>query len=54
MSPPLTGETIMRSTTDHVKESIDKTAQLPLDERVSDGTMDAPREMDPSFEEIER
>jgi hypothetical protein len=54
MSAPLTGETIMRLNTDHVKESINKTAQPPLDERVSDGAIDTPREMDPSFEEIER
>jgi hypothetical protein len=44
----------MRSNTDQVKESIHKTTQPPIDERVSDGTMDALREMEPSFEEIER
>jgi hypothetical protein len=44
----------MRSTTDHVNEERNQTAPPPTDQRVSDGTMDAPRETDASFEEIER
>jgi hypothetical protein len=44
----------MPSTTDHVTEERDQTAQPPTDEHVLDGTMDAPRETDASFEEIER
>jgi hypothetical protein len=44
----------MRSTTDPVHEGRDQTAQPPTDEQVPDGTMDAPRETDASFEEIER
>jgi hypothetical protein len=54
MSPPTTGETIMRSTTDPIHEERDQTAQPPADERGSEGTMDAPRETDAFFEEIER
>jgi hypothetical protein len=44
----------MPSTTDHVTEERDQMAQPPTDEHVPDGTMDAPRETDASFEEIER
>jgi hypothetical protein len=44
----------MRSTTDHVNEERNQTAPPPTDEHVPDGTMDAPRETDASFEEIER
>jgi hypothetical protein len=44
----------MRSTTDHVHEGRDQTAPPPTDERVPDGPMDAPRETEASFEEIER
>jgi len=44
----------MRSTTDHVNEERNQTVPPPTDEHVPDGTMDAPRETDASFEEIER
>jgi hypothetical protein len=44
----------MRSTTDHVHEGRGQTAPSPIDEQVPDGTMDAPRETEASFEEIER
>jgi hypothetical protein len=44
----------MSSTTDHVNEGRDQTAHPPTDAQVPDGTMDAPRETDASFEEIER
>jgi hypothetical protein len=36
------------------REECDQTTQPPTDKHVSDGTMDAPRETDASFEEIER
>jgi hypothetical protein len=54
LAPPAAGEIIMRSTTDHVHEGRDQTAHPPTDERVPDGPMDAPRETEASFEEIER
>jgi hypothetical protein len=44
----------MGSTTDHITEGRDQTAPPPTDERVPDETMNAPRETDTSFEEIER
>jgi hypothetical protein len=44
----------MRSTTDHVNEERHQAAPPLTDEHVLDGTMDAPRETDASFEEIER
>jgi hypothetical protein len=44
----------MRSTTDHVNEERNQTTRPATDERVPDGTMDAPRETEASFEEIER
>jgi hypothetical protein len=44
----------MRSTTDHVHEGRDQTAPPSADERVPDETIDAPRETEASFEEIER
>jgi hypothetical protein len=44
----------MRSTMDHVNEERNQTASPPVDEHVPDSTMDAPRETDASFEEIER
>jgi hypothetical protein len=44
----------MGSTTDHVNEERNQTAPPATDEHVPDGTMDAPRETDASFEEIER
>ncbi len=51
---PATGETRMSSTTDHGTEGRDQTASASTDERGPESTMDAPREMDASFEEIER
>jgi hypothetical protein len=54
MSPPATGEIMMSSTTDHVHEGRDQTVPPPTDERVPDEMMDASRETDASFEEIER
>jgi hypothetical protein len=44
----------MSSPTDHVHEGRDQTAPPPTDARVPDDTMDAPRETEASFEEIER
>jgi hypothetical protein len=51
---PATGETRMRSTTDHVHEGRDQTAPPSTDAQVADGPLDAPRETEASFEEIER
>ena len=44
----------MRSITDPGTEGHDQTAHLPTDGRGPDGTLDAPRETEASFEEIER
>jgi hypothetical protein len=44
----------MRSTTDHINEGRDQTILPSADERVPDEAMDAPRETEASFEEIER
>jgi hypothetical protein len=44
----------MTSTTDHVTEGGNSTAQSPPDDRVPDDTMYGAREMEASFEEIER
>jgi hypothetical protein len=44
----------MRSTTDPVTEGRDQPAHPPTDARVPDDTLDAPRETEASFEEIER
>jgi hypothetical protein len=44
----------MRSTTDPVHKGHDQTAPPPTDARGLEGTMDAPPEMEASFEEIER
>jgi hypothetical protein len=44
----------MSSTTDHINEGHDQTAPASPDEQGPDGTMDAPRETEASFEEIER
>jgi hypothetical protein len=44
----------MSSTTDHVHEGRDQTAHPSTDAPVADGPLDAPREMEASFEEIER
>jgi hypothetical protein len=54
MSPPVIGETMMSSITDHVHEGRDQTAPPPTNEWVPDETMDIPRETEASFEEIER
>ena len=53
-APPPTGETGMSAPTDHAHEDHDQTAPPPTDARGSEGTMDAPRDMEASFEEIER
>jgi hypothetical protein len=44
----------MSWTTDDVPEERDPTAHPPPEARGSEGTMDAPREIEASFEEIER
>ena len=44
----------MRSTTDHAHEGHDQTASPSTDAQVPDGPLDASREMEASFEEIER
>jgi hypothetical protein len=44
----------MRSTTDHVHEGRDQTAPPSPDAQVADGPLDAPRETEATFEEIER
>jgi hypothetical protein len=44
----------MSSTTDHVNEERNQTTPPLANEHVPDSTMDAPRETDASFEEIER
>ena len=44
----------MSSTTDHAHEGHDQTAPPPTDARGPEGTMDAPPEMEASFEKIER
>ena len=44
----------MSSTTDHIHEGRDQTPPPSADARVPDETMDAPRETEASFEEIER
>ena len=44
----------MRSTTDPVHEAHDQIIPPPTDARGPEGTMDAPPEMEDSFEEIER
>jgi hypothetical protein len=44
----------MSSTTDPVHEGRDQTAPGSTNEREPEGTMDAPPEMEASFEEIER
>jgi hypothetical protein len=44
----------MRSSTDHVHEGHDQTAHPSTNAPVADGPLDAPREMEASFEEIER
>jgi hypothetical protein len=49
-----TGETRMRSTTDHVHERRAQTAPPPTDARGPEGTMYAPPETEASFEEIKR
>jgi hypothetical protein len=54
MALPATGETSMSSTTDHVHEGRDQTAFPSTDAREPEGIMDAPRETEASFEEIER
>jgi hypothetical protein len=44
----------MSSTTDHGTEGRDQTASASTDAQGPESTMDAPREMEASFEEIER
>jgi hypothetical protein len=44
----------MSWTTDDITEGRDPTAHPSPEARGSEGTMDAPREMEASFEEIER
>jgi hypothetical protein len=44
----------MSSTTDHVHEGRDQTASPAIDAREPEGAMNAPRETEASFEEIER
>jgi len=44
----------MRSTTDYVHEGRDQTARPSTGAQFPDETMDAPRDMEGSFEEIER
>jgi hypothetical protein len=44
----------MSSTTDHAHEGRDQTAPGSTNAREPEGTMDAPPEMEASFEEIER
>ena len=44
----------MSSTTDHVHEGRDQTASPVTDAWEPEGAMDAPRETEASFEEIER
>ena len=44
----------MSSTTDHVHEGRDQTSSPSTDAQVADGPLDAPRETEASFEEIER
>lgn len=44
----------MSAPTDHAHEGHDQTAPFPTDARGPEGTMDAPREMEASCEEIER
>jgi hypothetical protein len=44
----------MSSTTDHVHEGCDETAHPSTDAQVEDDPLDAPRETEVSFEEIER
>jgi hypothetical protein len=44
----------MRSTTDHVHEGRDQTAHPSTDAQVPNETVDAPRDVEASFEEIER
>jgi hypothetical protein len=44
----------MSSTTDHVHEGHDQTAPPPTDAQVANSPLDAPREMEATFEEIER
>jgi hypothetical protein len=44
----------MSSSTDHVHEGHDQTAHPSTDAPVADGPLDTPREMEASFEEIER
>jgi hypothetical protein len=44
----------MSSTTDHVREGRDQTASPATDAREPEAAMDAPRETEASFEEIER
>jgi hypothetical protein len=54
MPLPTTGETRMSSTTDHVHEGCVQTAHPSTDVPVADDPLDAPRETEASFEEIER
>jgi hypothetical protein len=49
-----TGETMMRSTTDHVHERRDQTIHPPTDAQVPDDPLEASREMEASCEAIER
>jgi hypothetical protein len=49
-----TGEARMSSTTDHVNKGHDQTAQPSSAAPVTGGHLDTPREMEASFEEIER
>jgi hypothetical protein len=51
---PATGETRMSAPTDHGTEGRDQTAPASPDARGPESIMDAPREMEVSFEEIER
>ena len=44
----------MRAPTDHAYKGRDQTASAPPDARGPDGAMDAPPELEASFEEIER
>lgn len=44
----------MSSTTDHVDEGCDQTAHPSTDAQVADDFVNAPRETEASFEEIER
>jgi hypothetical protein len=44
----------MSSPTDHIHEGRDQTARPSTDAPVADGHLDTPREMEASFEEIER